>query len=195
MEASELKRIAGKVVGEKDQSARRMRVYGWPVLIALAQHYLDTSPNGESRNLAEVDVEAIRARGGDVERVAGGLTAAGLVKFGDGTEEPRVPPPASGAPLAGGGNDQTAEDMTKAKPLADKLSQAQFIALQAANRNEEMSGHHEAVIQALVRKELLDADLRVTALGRLVDGLAETIKRMAEYAESETMAEKHGRRT
>lgn len=185
MEDQDLRRLAGKIVTDKRRTARRFRTaYGWPVLIALARHYLDAAPTGESHNLAEVDVAAIRARGGDVERTAGGIAATfgvdpTMIDASEArsfTTKPAAEPAPTSAPdvpaadvgnssalandrpatisQAEGVKRELTEAEKRAASIAESISDAQLKTLRAMIAGAA-SDPQPSVVAALRRKELI----------------------------------------
>ncbi len=195
MDANELRRLAGKIVNDKRKTSQRFKAaYGWEVLEALARFYLehdgdvpvDMNPHhGEFAPIVERTAGGMTGLGGFV--VGGPTVAAMYTKPG---EDP-APPSGSGAPSLDGGNSSApapdrpatisrAEGWTaelqalaeRAKFIVERLSEAQFLALDAVMHNHEMTGHKKTVIDALIRKDLFIEGAGLTALGRIVHGLA-----------------------
>jgi hypothetical protein len=166
MDAAELKRMAGKIVAEKRQTAKRFKqAYGWPVLRALAAFYY---ANGDGVSVAFV-------AGTNEERTAGGLSAA--VSVGDLAADkehfissaPQDAPPPSAttspdSPADGG------ELIAMAGRIVDHgLTETQRRCLISLDRNDEMSSYKPPTFEALRRKDLLeDEGDYLTPLGRAV---------------------------
>jgi len=171
MEPNELRRRAQKIVNETKRNGKRLRAFGWDTLAALAEYYIinhgDMPVIPHAPGSGEVVV-------GHVERVAGGQSSALPADFRTETISQ-----AEGLRLE-------FEALTaKALPIVDKISEAQFIALQAIKSGdvERITEIKKPVLDALIRKELLlplvtdigGAETTVTGmstLGRLVETLA-----------------------